>query len=224
MFATHGEAWLTAAVKIGETFKELQPAQRIGSVPYAVRAVSAARVGVSRSWNNSPAVVYASNAVFKGGTDGSAPTGFPAPTIVAGGNFISGDQVTTADRPGETKGHFRYTSSLTGTEVEGYQAAKHACEAALGSKTARMCTNLDMVRSVQLGIPLPAQDWWIATGTYAEDRNGSDKRTKISDCEGWRTSQDQDSQFKYAGQAWRWSGAPVGQACNVTLPIACCDY
>ena len=106
--------------------ENLSPRQQIGSVPYAVQAEACvvSFVPLVRAGDQQISL----GGVFRG-TTGQLES--------AEGSF---------DQDGKTTGHIEYSGA------HGYRAAKFACEAAIGSSTAHICSMQEMIISEQLGM------------------------------------------------------------------------
>jgi hypothetical protein len=134
-------------------------------------------------------------------------------------------------KPVITKGGKQYSTFATfcgmtsatydGKTVGGYAGAKSKCEAASScgnSPSAHMCTAEEMVRSVQLSVPVTTADGWYATGVRAW---GGNNLAANDDCEGWVYNTD--------GYGADWGGGalpgsrPNHSGCANLLPIRCCD-
>lgn len=120
----------------------------------------------------------------------------------------------------------------TPTQIVGnfsYGGAKQMCQASLDcdmSATAHMCTNEEMVRSAQLGLPIPAAPGWISNGTLYQglyDNAGVYENLSSNDCLGWSPT----VSGSYGGAVFSsgGSGSYYGNTlpCDETLYIFCCD-
>ena len=190
--------WMTVSVN-GDP--ELAPRQRVASVPYALNAASATRNEIVSGGRH-----YAVNAVFKGTTRQSVEVG----TLSAqhGGSF---------DAAGNTAGLIRFPHE-NGVLLTGYAAAKRACEVALGSSSAHMCTVQDMVVSAQMGINSGVIAW-VSHGTTSYKSNGS---IVDRDCYAWTSKYTCAEHSDCHGSAWKQSMTEA--YCADAWPISCCDH
>jgi len=204
VFAAHDQTWLTVCVGAGCTpGDDLLPRQAVGSVPYAISARTS-----TRTTTNVGPFLIAANSVYRGNT-------LNAPGVVGKGSF---------SETGTTNGHIRFPAPDGVTEVEGYRAAKLACEAALGSPTAHFCTSQHMLMSVQVGIVPDDTTAWTAMGIENIYTNSMGKAI-TNDCVRWRNSEDSDDYYSYMGGAvWKSDHYFAHTSCGNTLPIACCDF
>jgi hypothetical protein len=124
-----------------------------------------------------------------------------------------------------TNGSFSYTTA-SGT-VAGYVAAKAMCEAAAAcgsSPTAHMCSGEEILRSVQIGVP-------VSTGWYSSTVLASVSTDTLLDCDGWGPTS--VSAAGALGSSWGApptfptsmypQGLPIRTACMTVQPILCCD-
>ncbi len=103
------------------------------------------------------------------------------------------------------------TASKYDGNLGGYTGARSLCQTACGSAKAHMCTNDEVVRSLQLGISI---DGWYSTGVSVVIPG----TTLIihDECFGW-TSNQSALQGPHSG------GSMVGYTpCNIALNVACC--
>jgi hypothetical protein len=113
-----------------------------------------------------------------------------------------------------TEGAFSGPGSLTG-----YASAKAQCQGVSGCSPAagHMCTNEEIVRSMQVGVAVGASGW-ISTGTAAQYTSTG----RVMDCESWRGV----SSTVDLGALW--SPGSIGPQpnfdwCNNPHAILCCD-
>ena len=98
--------------------------------------------------------------------------------------------------------------------LTGLPAARAICQTALNnSPTAHMCDASEMVRSMQLGIPIPGgvQTAWIASGARGDFTND------VRDCQGYTNGSGTTGGATWAGLF------PDQATCSLFFPIACCD-
>ncbi len=197
-----GECWLEVDP---DGIGPLVPRILLSSVPFAWesgRSAEAGRVEIASGGSR-----YSVNAVFRGTTEG-------APAVVGQGSFGSA---------GHTTGAFEFESRT------GYQAAKLACEAALGSRTAHMCTVSEMLTSYQMGlVDIPEEVYaWVASGTvdyFRMEAGGGFYYHR--DCEGYTKGIHIDCPQPgyFCNGVSCGSKRCVDQGCSQGLPIACCDH
>lgn len=116
------------------------------------------------------------------------------------------------------------TAPTNGQVTNGYAGAKSLCEtvAACGnSLSAHMCTNEEIGRSAQIGIPIDTG--WYSSAAFSfypacsSGTCGSGQST--SDCNGWSSN----NAAEYA-LTWQTGGRVLFYvSCNNTQPILCCD-
>lgn len=106
-----------------------------------------------------------------------------------------------------TKGAFFGPAGL-----RGYAAARARCAGIAGcdQNTVHMCTADDLIRTTQLGTPIP--DGWYSTGTFGLRIGDTD------DCGGWV----HDNHDGAVESGPRWLGKPTASACSEARPILCC--
>ena len=204
IFATQEQTWLTVCIGQNCTSDDdLMPRQAVGSVPYAVKAEKSSKTSTRLGPN-----IIAANAVYRGNT-------LDAPGVLSKGSF---------SETGTTNGHIKFIDPDGAGEVEGYRAAKLACEAALISPTAQFCTSQQLLLSVQVGIVLPDNfTMWVSTGVENIYTNQIGKAI-TSDCLGWKNSENSDEYYSYIGGAV-WSSSKSSHTyCGNNHPIACCDF
>ena len=196
-FVAHEAVWVAVVVD----GNEVSPRQAVGGVPYAVMAraaETARRVEIVAGVTR-----YSVNAVFRGSTAGALTS--------ADGNF---------EDDGSTRGYI----GVNGVAA-GYPSAKRACEIALGSPTAHMCSSHEMMISAQMGLLSFSSYIWVSSGTAAGryDPTGTTYH-RYYDCEGWQqdTSACVGSQV-CLGLVWT-QNQPTEDSCDSLRPVACCDH
>ncbi|GEM_PF-3720536 len=174
----------------------MSPRIPIGSVPYALHAAHCDNSS-STAITASNGNTYSQTAIYKQTTKG-----------LSGGSFTDG---TTPGRI-EFAGHI------------GYRAAKLACEAALNSPTAHMCTTHEIVVSAQLGvtISLDGDNYaWVATGSSDQLQQGY-LLVEYRDCRGFTNNNTVENKI-IAGVVWKKDGWLSSSECNIPYTVACCD-
>ncbi|MFH1529731.1 MAG: hypothetical protein ABIK09_03230 [Pseudomonadota bacterium] len=173
---------------------ETAPRQPVGRVPLAIRADRTEIVANGRRWSV--------NAVFRTST---------------AGKLTSADGSWTDD--GKTTGAI----GTNGYPV-GYSSAKAACEIAVSSPTAHMCSQEEMQRSAQMGITLDTPSW-VSGGNSDFFLNDQDKLTIVRDCQGWSAGGYFDSSGNIqAGMVWSPTIHSTHGSCEEIHPVACCDF
>jgi hypothetical protein len=202
VFAVNDEAWMTVCVGEGcQLVDDLAPRRQIGSVPYAVRAGRTRHAEtVAQSRRVSATAIYRTSTVDK-------------EAVVGKGSF---------DGTGRTKGHIRFPESDGSGEAEGYRAGKLACEAALTSPTAHMCTDHEMVLSMQMAHG-NAYVVWVARANTDIYTSQDGNKAMVRDCWGWMQEVSElDGTYQHGGT---WNGTyPNHHYCGTPQPVACCDF
>lgn len=206
----------------GET---LAPRVALTSVPYALHAEHAQRAGLADAADDATRVAvvangsrYAINAVFRA-TTASLPADLLA-DAAARGSF---------DGAGATMGAIQIRDTDPDeTMLTGRVAAKRACELAVGSPSARVCTPREMLVTGSLGLPGPAVRAWVETGgVHMFQSLGNNGSYQTDDCRDWTNSEfDPWGSWLLNGPVWRPQGGPTYgiDPCNFAHPIACCDH
>ena len=109
-------------------------------------------------------------------------------------------------------------STFTGA-LGGYEGAKQACETALGSPTAHMCTAEELVRTHATGNPVGngVDAMWHATGSRAMWPPNAP--IAVSDCQSFTepSNQAQGASISVQGALMQVT------TCDSSMKIACCD-
>jgi len=188
----------------------LSPRQAIGSVPYSLLSggVQGGPVNATRiALNGTPIVNAAGHPMITY----NVPDGGTVSTTVSA--IFCGASATT------TTGQIQDSSSGT----TGYRATKVLCEGICNSPTAHMCASNEMVRSVELGVPLPSQGLWYSSGTPSIDSS-----YPFNDCWGWTNGDFTALGSVFLGNApGSWDGGGTGSStpnfCQNAYALACCD-
>lgn len=99
--------------------------------------------------------------------------------------------------------------------ANGYAAAKTLCENVSGCTVgAHMCISDEIVRSLAMGVSLPAAGGWYSTGVNAQN-NGY----FANDCLGWTAFDNQHGASFFAGGA---PSFPSFEYCSLAEPVLCC--
>jgi hypothetical protein len=190
IFAAHDQTWITACVGEGCLPEgEMSPRQAVGSVPYAVKAEQVAR----------PEIVYGERRYSLGAVYRTSTLG-----KVTVGSF---------DNTGQTKGSI----SIPGV-AKGYASAKRACELAVDSPTAHVCTQEEMAISASLSVGGPSYAW-IVTGGWGM----ATASTHANDCDGFESDSDSTGTGPQRGVLWCGHRALHG-LCSQAFPVCCCDH
>jgi hypothetical protein len=113
--------------------------------------------------------------------------------------------------PSPTTGHISFNGKT------GYAGAKAMCEAAANcGPTAHMCDSNEIIRSAQVGDPLPSSAWYSVAVVAGAPPPLSGT---VDDCKGWSSSISSDS-GPIVQDA---SGKPGQRTCDLTANVACCD-
>ena len=184
----------------------LSPREALGSVPYAILSA-----GVQGGAVNASSLAVNGNAVVN--SVGHSIVDAGKSVMTTAGIFCGAS--TTA-----TTGIIKEPDS----GIVGYRAAKLLCQGICGSTTAHMCSGTELVDTVQLGVDLPADSFWYASGVGSLVYPAS----AWNDCNGWTYELIYYDQF---GAVFRGSGLdggnspsdPVAANCTDHHPIACCD-
>jgi len=163
-------------------------------------------------------VSYSIDGVFVGTTAGAALAG-------AGSSF---------DASGRTSGNVRIRDGES--QMTGYAAVKRACEIAVGSPSAHLCTTDEMQRSVQIcpdearrvfETAIGSEELYVASGLGRPggDYYANGTEYNFNDCNAW-THGDEGGQF--GATIWSsFANVPLRPdykwSCNRSLPLACCD-
>lgn len=121
-------------------------------------------------------------------------------------------QVTTLQARPSVGRYCGQTAAANGA-FGGYSSGRTLCIAACkNSQTAHMCTDMEIVNSLQQGIGVSTG--WYATGVSAVVTSTF---VTANDCKGWA-----DGTTTQRGALWSQT-YPSHDLCNVTYPILCCD-
>ena len=184
----------------------LSPREALGSVPYAILAagVQGGAVNASSLAVNGNAVVNSvGHAIIDAGTSIMTTAG-----IFCGASTIP------------TNGLIQEPDSGT----IGYRAAKLLCQGFCGSPTAHMCSGTELVSTIELGVDLPAEYLWYASGVGSTDQG-----YRWNDCNGWSYGGIDLSRAGslFLGNDLDGGNSPSGDIgssqCFNEHPMACCD-
>ena len=192
------QLWISVAVEpAGE---ELAPRQPVGSVAYSLSSRRAEQLEIVANGKR-----LSVNAVYRGHTGLLSSEYHDVPD-------------SSFDGAGRTNGNIRFPGA-----GNGHRAAKAACEQALRSPTAHMCSASEMVTSAQLGlVPPSSEHLWVSSGTLALSRVATQER--VHDCIGWTNGVTAytDSWDSY-GHGWE-GPVPSYSPCGSVNHVACCDF
>jgi hypothetical protein len=140
-------------------------------------------------------------------------TGTEWPGTISGARFSSPLVYTRAGKSYSVGGSYcGATATSSMGSLGGYAGAKTACESACAVPTAHMCTSEELIRFVATGGSIPAGGWFAAG--FANGQSSP----YANDCVGWTYTM-ADRQ----GPAWSNGNVPTLQACNLALPVLCCN-
>jgi len=202
IFGAHAQTWIAVCVGAECTqVDDLLPRLAVGSVPYAIVSTKARHVELTSGSER-----ISVNAIFRDGTSNKQG-------IAGVGSF---------DGMGKTNGKFLFEYPQgSGVVLAGYRAGKKACEVALDSPTAHMCTSQEMVLSAQMGVS-PDEWMWVSTGNREVYTNSMGMTANVRDCHSWTMDQHAEGDVALLGRYWK-QGVPSHTYCSNAHPIACCD-
>lgn len=159
---------------------------------------------------------------------GTAAVGLAAPHTFASGDLLTAADLNnlaivtnTKNKKTYSRGavYFGSTSStngaIAGPGANGYAAAKSLCEQLpKGSPSAHMCTGDELLRSVQLGISIPA-GWYAGSARIAGTANRA--------CNAWTSKLSTDSGAYWNTPSAGATGSPHATTCDHAAPVLCCD-
>jgi hypothetical protein len=128
----------------------------------------------------------------------------------------SGSVITVGNKQYSLNGVYCGQTAPVGGSIGGYPGAKVLCEQACGgSSSAHLCDAIEMVRTVQLGIPI-AEEGRYASGLFTLYPPNN---YPVIDCNGFTTGS-----ATHYGAVWDpVEGVATIDPCNVSKPILCCD-